>query len=222
MLGSAKGLRELNVSRCLKLNDVSIKAVVDTCKEQLQNLQCCNTPVTDVAARLLSQCTALTNLNLSSTSITDTGVTLVAESCPLLQSLDLSFCKVTDSGALALSFGCPELRYLSLKHTTVGELGLVAIAEKCSKLEHLDASNTGVSDAAFQALMKHCQALVYLDVCACQCSTGINRRAGHPGKWQGWCREACCNLFWHLAECHIDEVNPALRTITDAALEVTR
>ena len=84
----------MNVSRCLKLNDVSIKAIVDTCKGQIESLNCGNTPVTDTAARLLAECTVLTTLNLASTGITDAGVALLAGACPLLESIDLSFCKV--------------------------------------------------------------------------------------------------------------------------------
>lgn len=212
------GLRELNISRCMKVNDVAIKAVVDKCPE-IHNVQACSTSLTDMAGRLLSKCSQLATLNLASTKVTDEGITLVADACPKLSTLDISYCAVGDTGALAIANGCPEMQHLAVKNTSVGEAGLLAFAEKCTKLVHLDASNIGVSDAAFKALMSNCQQLRYLDVSVCACSSGIHQRGGHPGQWDGWCRESCCNMVWHLGECPIDEMPERMRTITDASFE---
>lgn len=108
-------LRELNVSRHIKVTDASMVEVVKHCQ-------------------------LLQYLNLNGTSISDVTLHAIANSIPSLRYLNASFCRnITNAGIVAVAIGCSLLEYLSIdglgiviSHTTI-----IAVAQAYPLLREL-------------------------------------------------------------------------------------
>ena len=119
-------------------------------------------------------------------SITDAGISYVAETCTKLSGLDLCGCsKVTDEGVRRLAEACPLLASLILLGCSkVTDVGVELLAEGFPKLSLLDLGRCAkVTDRGVGKLAFWCPQLSSLSLWGCHSVTeeGITRLAGTRG-----------------------------------------
>ncbi|XP_024373929.1 EIN3-binding F-box protein 2 isoform X2 [Physcomitrium patens] len=98
-------LENLDLSQLTDLNDEAIISIIEVCGEHLVNLNLTNCKnITDVAvAAIASRCGDLERLILDGCyQVGDNGLQTLATECPLLKELDLSGTSITDSGLRSL------------------------------------------------------------------------------------------------------------------------
>ncbi|KAJ3596739.1 hypothetical protein NHX12_003142 [Muraenolepis orangiensis] len=138
---SAAKLRELNLSHCGRIHDISVLRIA----QRLPKLNHLN----------LSHCRGLTNNSLE--YLTGSRV------C----SLDLGGCSVQDQGLAALEGACLKKLVLS-QCVSITDEGVEKLSKRLRELEHLDVSHcVSLSDQAVKALAFYCRALVSLRMAGC-------------------------------------------------------
>lgn len=128
-------LTRLDLPRCAALNNTALFAIADLPLRELSLHSCSR--VTDIGIASLGKgevAQHLTCLDLSCTSVTDTGLKAL---CTLtaLQTLDLACCgQVSDTGLLQLLPQVPQIRHLACTDTKVSDEVCVALAGWCPML----------------------------------------------------------------------------------------
>ena len=91
--------------------------------------------ISDAGVSAIAQgCPQLTSIDLSNNDIiSDVGVSAIAKGCPLLTSIDLFGCLgISDIGVLAIAQGYPLLNSIDLSISEIiSDVGVSAIAEGC-------------------------------------------------------------------------------------------
>ncbi|TRY69163.1 hypothetical protein TCAL_13793 [Tigriopus californicus] len=103
-------------------------------------------------------------------NITDVGVKYISSYCPSLRELSISDCShITDFGLYELAKLGPNLRYLSVaKCDQISDSGVKQIAKLCYKLRYLNVRGCeAVSDEAVETLARSCSRLRSLDLGKC-------------------------------------------------------
>ncbi|RHY92178.1 hypothetical protein DYB37_007507 [Aphanomyces astaci] len=159
-------LAHVNVSHCVKLTDLSLRAVADGCiRLGLLDISGCPR-MSDIGLRYLSvHCRDLHTLGLRSTILISDGLSLGRENaqglaalshgCKRLQHLDLTKCiRVDDAACKQIGRGFHDLRTLILFGcSSVSSPGVRDVSRQCHKLTLLDLSHCRlVDDAALVAM----------------------------------------------------------------------
>lgn len=77
--------------------------------------------------------------NVESSSLTDTGLTALANGFPRIENLSLIWCpNVSSVGLCSLAQKCTSLKSLDLQGCYVGDQGLAAVGKFCKQLEELN------------------------------------------------------------------------------------
>lgn len=138
----AEKLEALSLAGLVQLTNAGLLEFVQSCQYlKLFNINNCGNITYELVYIVANTNTRLATLNISSTQISDDGLSQLATvvSKKHLTSLDLSFCRdITDFGIICLSESCPNLRRLNLCGLSriTGE-GLRHICSKCWYLEDL-------------------------------------------------------------------------------------
>ncbi|RQM13060.1 hypothetical protein B5M09_008379 [Aphanomyces astaci] len=159
-------LAHVNVSHCVKLTDLSLRAVADGCiRLGLLDISGCPR-MSDIGLRYLSvHCRDLHTLGLRSTILISDGLSLGRENaqglaalshgCKRLQHLDLTKCiRVDDAACKQIGRGFHDLRTLILFGCcSVSSTGVRDVSRQCHKLTLLDLSHCRlVDDTALVAI----------------------------------------------------------------------
>ncbi|XP_074589107.1 F-box protein SKP2A-like [Curcuma longa] len=136
-------LRELDLSKSLRLTDRSLYALGDGCACLTKlNISGCSAFSDSALAYLASCCRKLKKLNLCGCvrAATDTALQSISHHCSQLQSLNLGWCEsVSDKGVTSLASGCPDLRDLDLCGCVlITDESVIALANCCLHLRSLD------------------------------------------------------------------------------------
>ena len=111
-------IKELNVSECRRITDVSVIYLAQSRGASMEVLRLNDSSsysgnVTDVALQEIGQrCNMLTEVYISfCPSVTDSGVQALLKGCPKMMVLDISGClSLTDSALSGLTVACPDIR----------------------------------------------------------------------------------------------------------------
>ncbi|XP_058083980.1 F-box/LRR-repeat protein 4 isoform X2 [Magnolia sinica] len=113
-------------------------------------------------------------------SLSDAGLTALAEGCARLEKLSLIWCSnVTSVGLRSIAENCKALKSLDLQGCYVGDQGLAAVGECCKQLEDLNLRFCeGLTDAGLTELAIGCgKSLKVLGVAACAKITDLSLEA---------------------------------------------
>ncbi|XP_074534232.1 F-box and leucine-rich repeat protein 13 [Halichoeres trimaculatus] len=188
---SANKLRELNVSHCRNITDVSIRRIAQRlCKLYHLNVSHCER-LTDRSLEWLSG-TSICFLDVSGCNIQDQGLAALQEVC--LKKLVLAECVgITDAGIEKL---CKNIR----------------------DLEHVDVSDcVALSDSAIRAISFYCRGLVTLKMSGCPKMTDMSVQFLTSGSQ--YLREldvSGCVLLTDRSPRHLERICPPLCSITMA------
>eukprot|EP00262_Sarcandra_glabra_P004524 TRINITY_DN1560_c0_g1_i1.p1 TRINITY_DN1560_c0_g1~~TRINITY_DN1560_c0_g1_i1.p1 ORF type:complete len:360 (-),score=25.80 TRINITY_DN1560_c0_g1_i1:394-1473(-) len=135
-------LRDLDLSKSLKLSDHSLYALAHGCPYLTKlNISGCSAFSDAALSYLTNLCRNLKGLNLCGCvrAASDRALQAIAYNCSQLQSLNLGWCEgVSDTGVMSLALGCPDLRALDLcgcVHIT--DESVIALANGCLRLRSL-------------------------------------------------------------------------------------
>eukprot|EP00795_Rhopilema_esculentum_P002093 gene2093-17665_t len=193
---SGPKLRELNLTNCLRVSDVSVLRIAQRCNSLTYlNLSYCE-HVTDAGVELLGTILSLMSVDLSGcliqdqgisalgnnprlrditiascSSVTDIGIQKLVQQTRDLENLDVSSCKLlTDHAIKSLAFCCRRLRTLNIAGCRLlSDQSLQYLSGVCHYLDTLDISGCNlVSDKALRFLRKGCRNLKYLFIRNCR------------------------------------------------------
>jgi Leucine-rich repeat (LRR) protein len=161
-------LRSLNFSYCKLITDISLIAIAESCP-LLEDLNLTETSVTDTgfqfAAQHLPHLRSLVLIDCN--MITNISLIAIAESCPLLENLNLSYTSVT--GFCLAAQHLPRLRSLILNNCWgITDSSLVAIAESCPLLEVLKVGRASITDTGVCVAAQHFPRLHSLSLDGCE------------------------------------------------------
>ena len=131
------------------------------------------TSISDIGVSALAEgCHQLTSIDLYSCHrISDIGVSALAEGCHQLTSIDLSFCtSISDIGVSALAEGCHQLTSINLHGChNISDIGVSALAEGCHQLTSINLHGCHrISDIGVSALAEGCHHLTSIELRGCQ------------------------------------------------------
>ena len=176
------GLRSYNLYGCNDFTDTGLQALVLGCVG-LRELDFSNAEhVADSSLKILSQCPALTALDLNNCKlVTDFGIKDLCANCPQLRSLCLSNCRhwesptVTGACIQSIAAGCPGLTNLNLRDSLGWGNGPIdtegLIGKHCQSLVKLSINNPDLADESIESIGKHCKHLTELDLSDCVLAT---------------------------------------------------
>ncbi len=146
-----KNLKRIGLTLCRSLTDDGLQPLATA--TALQQLDLGNTNISDAGLIHLANLPALRVLLLNGcNNISDAELFHLAK-VPSLQELFLNLCNtITDAGLVHVA-NIPALQLLHLNMTTVSDAGLVHLS-KLSALQELNLNNTKVSDAGLVHLAK--------------------------------------------------------------------
>ncbi|XP_001344855.1 F-box/LRR-repeat protein 7 [Danio rerio] len=175
--GQQIGLRYLNMTDCVSLEDKGLKTIAIHCPRltHLYLRRCIR--ITDESLRQLAlHCTALRELSLSDCHLVgDFGLREVARLEGRLRYLSVAHCmRITDVGLRYVARYCPRLRYLNARGCEgLTDQGLSYLARNCPRLRSIDVGRCPlVSDAGLEVLAHCCKMLRRLSLRGCESLTG--------------------------------------------------
>jgi hypothetical protein len=134
-------LRELSISEELGLSNECIAVLLEGFAPTLTKLKFEGAQSTSHVLRTLAaSCAHLQELEVNvTTKVTVTGWAVLARGCPQLSELDVYSARMTDSGLLALAEGCVHLRSLMIQEEEgyLTDSGLQAVGRSCKQLRSL-------------------------------------------------------------------------------------
>ncbi|KAK2179392.1 hypothetical protein NP493_493g01021 [Ridgeia piscesae] len=174
-VGRLPRLSRLNLYRT-SIDVYSLISIIRQCPQlEHLNLGSCTSVnnFDDVALELGKNCKRLVSLDLwRAKTISDVGLSAIADNCHLLQELDVGWCSELRSATRCfphLVKNCHQLRKLFLTaNRTVCDIDIAAVAAHCPLLEQLDILGTReVSHTAALSVLERCQHLRMFDVSYC-------------------------------------------------------
>ncbi|XP_053572511.1 dynein regulatory complex subunit 6 [Bombina bombina] len=196
---SGAKIRELNLTNCVRVSDLSLLRIAQKCHSLTYlSLRFCEN-VTDSGIELLGNMLLLLSIDLSGTSITDQGLSvlganskikeLIVSECPGisdigiqkfcqqsrdLEQLDISHClQVTNNTVETLAFCCKTITSLSIAGCPkVTDISIQHLSRVCHYLHVLDISGCiHLSDRTLKHLQKGCRQLRFLRMMYCKSIT---------------------------------------------------
>ncbi|XP_045892775.1 dynein regulatory complex subunit 6 isoform X3 [Micropterus dolomieu] len=164
-----KNLQYLDISLCNKVSDVGIQCLTEgsssTKLRELNISHCIH--ITDISImRIAQRLCKLYHLNLSYCErLTDKSLDWLSGSS--ICSLDLSGCNIQDQGLAALQGNC--LKKITLAECVyVTDIGIEKLCKNVTNLEHVDVSHcVALSDPAIRAISFNCRGLLTLRMSGC-------------------------------------------------------
>ncbi|XP_065829273.1 F-box and leucine-rich repeat protein 13-like [Oscarella lobularis] len=163
-LGGCRNIRVLNVADCLRLTDSGVRHVIEgSSGPKLREVNLTNClRVSDVTLlRLAQRCHRLTYASFCFCEhITDAGVELLGSLTSLI-SLDLTGCHIGDQAIATIGQASADFKDLNIAECTqITDIGLQKLCTNCPNLESLDVSNCyNLTDGAVQTLAFCCRML---------------------------------------------------------------
>ena len=131
------------------------------------------TSISDIGVSALAEgCHQLTSIDLYSCHrISDIGLSALAEGCHHLTSIYLYNCRsISDIGVSALAEGCHHLTFIRLYRChRITDIGVSALAEGCHQLRSINLNGcNNISDIGVSALTEGCHQLTSIGLYGCQ------------------------------------------------------
>ncbi|KAM9854742.1 F-box and leucine-rich repeat protein 13 [Aulostomus maculatus] len=168
-MAALANLQYLDISLCTKVSDEGIHYLVEgssATKLRELNISYCS-HITDVSVmRIAQKFCKLNHLNLSHCEgLTDKALELLSGSC--IRSLDISGCLIQDEGLASLKQ--IHLKKLVLAECVyITDIGIENLCKNVSDLQHVDVSRcAALTDLAIRALSFYCRGLVTLRMPGC-------------------------------------------------------
>ncbi|ONK56710.1 uncharacterized protein A4U43_C10F11930 [Asparagus officinalis] len=135
-------LRDLDLSKSLRLSDRSLYALAHGCPRLVKlNISGCSAFSDSGLAYLTGFCRNLKYLNLCGCvrAASDRALQAIALNCGQMQTLNLGWCEaVSDKGVVSLALGCPDLRAVDLCGCIlITDESVIALANGCPDLRSL-------------------------------------------------------------------------------------
>ncbi|XP_034071679.1 dynein regulatory complex subunit 6 isoform X1 [Gymnodraco acuticeps] len=218
-VASLKNLHHLDISLCSKVSDTGIQYLTEgsssTKLRELNVSYCCH--ITDISVMMIAQrLCKLYHLNLSyCKSLTDMSLEWLSGSS--VCSLDISGCNIQDQGLAALE-GI-RLKKLNVAQCVyITDIGIEKLCKNVRDLEHVDVSHcVALSDPAIRAISFYCRSLVTLRMSGCAKMTDLAVQYLTSGSQ--YLREldvSGCVLLTDRSLRHIERICPPLCSITMA------
>ncbi|XP_006266653.2 F-box and leucine-rich repeat protein 13 [Alligator mississippiensis] len=170
---SGAKLRELNLTNCFQVTDVSVVKIAQRCHNlNYLNLRYCEN-VTDIGIEALGNMLSLISMDISGTNISDMGLGALGNS-GRMKELSVSECKkITDIGIQKFCQGVTDLQYFNVSYCPqLTNETAKALALYCHNLTSLNlAGCPKMTDLGIQYLSKVCHYLHFLDISGCICLT---------------------------------------------------
>ncbi|XP_002660968.3 uncharacterized protein si:ch73-173p19.1 [Danio rerio] len=145
-------LKHLSFLNSPLITDAGLSVLSNLSKLQHLNLSSCS-KLTDSCLQHITGLRSLTFLALDQTKVSDAGLLLYLQSgSSALCQLSLNQTAITESTLRVLPASVPQLRMLSIKHTKVSDVSALAELKNLQTL-HLDG--TGVQENSLQCLASH-------------------------------------------------------------------
>lgn len=114
-------LSTLILNGCVNLKSASLISFVNNCGKYLEvvDVEGCGDVGDDAVRRLARRCTALRELSLAATAVTDAGVRAICSTCTALVSLDISLCQNILGQCLSDVFRLSSLQRLNISFWNV-------------------------------------------------------------------------------------------------------
>lgn len=145
-------LKHLSFLNSPLITDAGLSVLSNLSKLQHLNLSSCS-KLTDSCLQHITGLRSLTFLALDQTKVSDAGLLLYLQSgSSALCQLSLNQTAITESTLRVLPTSVPQLRMLSIKHTKVSDVSALAELQNLQTL-HLDG--TGVQENSLQCLASH-------------------------------------------------------------------
>ncbi|XP_783241.3 dynein regulatory complex subunit 6 isoform X2 [Strongylocentrotus purpuratus] len=166
---SGPKLREMNLTNCVRVTDVSIMKITQKCYSLVYGSFCFSEHITDAGAEMLGNMPALSSLDISGCNITDTGLGALGN-CYHLRDVVLSEChQITDLGIQKFAQQCRDLDRLDISHCLqLTDQAIKNLAFCCRKLSFLNiAGCSQLSDMSIRYISGVCHYLQSLNFSGC-------------------------------------------------------
>ncbi|XP_071498794.1 F-box and leucine-rich repeat protein 13-like [Diadema antillarum] len=166
---SGPKLREMNLTNCVRVTDVSIMKITQKCYSLVYGSFCFSEHITDAGAEMLGNMPALSSLDISGCNITDTGLGALGN-CYHLRDVVLSEChQITDLGIQKFVQQCRDLDRLDISHCMQLTDGAIKnLAFCCRRLSFLNiAGCSQLTDMSIRYISGVCHYLHTLDISGC-------------------------------------------------------
>ncbi|XP_044049322.1 dynein regulatory complex subunit 6 isoform X1 [Siniperca chuatsi] len=218
-VAALKNLQYLDISLCYKVRDIGIQCLTEgssSTKLRELNVSHCS-QITDVSVmRIAQRLCKLYHLNLSYCErLTDMSLEWLSGSS--ICSLDISGCNIQDQGLAALE-GIHLKKLVLAECVYVTDVGIEKLCKNVRDLEHVDVSHcVALSDPAIRAISFYCRSLVTLRMSGCPKMTDMAVQYLTSGSQ--YLREldvSGCVLLTDRTLRHLDKMCPPLCSITMA------
>ncbi|KFQ34689.1 F-box/LRR-repeat protein 13, partial [Merops nubicus] len=166
---SGAQLRELNLADCICVTDASVTEIAQRCHELTYlNLHHCEN-VTDAGIEALRNISSLISIDLSGTSISDTGLGALGHHGKI-KELYISECKtISDTGIQEFCRGTKNLQLCHVSYCPqLTDEAVRSMAFHCHRLTSVNiAACPKMTDTCIQYLAAACHYLHFLDVSGC-------------------------------------------------------
>uniref|UniRef100_A0A8P4G5Y0 F-box domain-containing protein n=2 Tax=Dicentrarchus labrax TaxID=13489 RepID=A0A8P4G5Y0_DICLA len=215
-MAALKNLQHLDIS-CNKVSDIGIQCLTEgsssTKLRELNVSQCSH--ITDISVKRIAQrLCKLYHLNMSYCErLTDMSVEWLSGSS--ICSLDISGCNINDQGLAALE-GIPLKKLVLSECVYVTDIGIEKLCKNVRDLEHVDVSHcVALSDPAIRAISFYCRGLVTLRMSGCPKMTDMAMQYLTSGSQ--YLREldvSGCVLLTDRTLRHLERICPPLCALT--------
>ncbi|CAI9737557.1 dynein regulatory complex subunit 6-like isoform X6 [Octopus vulgaris] len=162
-------LRELNLSNCVHLGDMSLIII----SKKLQNLTylslsfCDN--ISESSLEALGQAPNLISLDISGSSCSDQSISAIGKRARM-KNINISQCtNITDLGLQKFAKQCPGLEQIDLSHCLITDLTLQYLSGVCHYLVQLDLNGCSlITDKGMKYVQKGCNWLRILNILYCK------------------------------------------------------
>ncbi|KAM6097267.1 LOW QUALITY PROTEIN: F-box and leucine-rich repeat protein 13 [Chlamydotis macqueenii] len=166
---SGAKLRELNLTNCILVTDASVTEIAQRCHELTYLNLCYCENVTDAGIEALGNTPSLISIDISGTSISDTGLRALGRHGKI-KELSISRCK--NSSDTEIQEFCKGTKYLAYRRVSYcPQLMDEAVKEMpfhCRRLTSVSIAGCAkVTDTSIQCLARACHYVSFLDVSGC-------------------------------------------------------
>ncbi|XP_072327431.1 F-box and leucine-rich repeat protein 13 isoform X1 [Scyliorhinus torazame] len=166
---SASKIKELNLSNCILISDLSLLKVVQRCQSLTHlRLRYCGR-LTDSGIEWLGNMPTLITIDLTGTNIQEQGFGGFAQNAKLKELILAECSAVNDIGLQKFYTKVTNLEYLELTHCIlVSDMSTKTLAFCCRRLTSLNiAGCPKITDLSIQYLAGVCHFIYFLDISGC-------------------------------------------------------
>jgi hypothetical protein len=142
---SCQELKSINVDKCEKLTDVTIRAIARHCKSlESIDVSSCRKLTDGDLAEVMESCRHLKSIHVNScVNLTDKTIRAITRNCKSLEFIDVDWCQeLTDGGLVELTKSCHHLKTIAFSYTKLSQLP--DNIGNLNNLRHLDVAGNNI------------------------------------------------------------------------------